>query len=193
MTDQLDSLWAVKRIGAEVDIPSRHIEVAAGDIARPALHTRTAPASRILGIPAGTQLSHSVQGELPSREFTALLDGATGCSTVSRFTHTPRHSASLQRGRTGDLASRRRPPGRPASRVKMGRCTNEASGGTSQPRYVGCCAPDVGVDQIATRPPRTLLEGVGEYGCTRGPCSWGRCRSLALRRRGPSQGWSPRG
>jgi hypothetical protein len=75
------SLTGVKRIAAEVDIPSRHVMAAADALDQPA----AAPTSRILGIPAGWQLSRSVEGTMPEREFPALLDivqEATGTSGV---------------------------------------------------------------------------------------------------------------
>jgi serine/threonine protein kinase len=64
------SLTGVKRIAAEIDIPSRHVMAAADALEHPAA-TAT---SRILGIPAGWQLSRTIEGTAPEREFPALLD-----------------------------------------------------------------------------------------------------------------------
>ncbi len=64
------SLTGVKRMAAEVDIPSRHVMAAADALEQPV----TAPTSRILGVPAGWQLSRTVQGTVPEREFPVLLD-----------------------------------------------------------------------------------------------------------------------
>jgi len=64
------SLTGVKRIAAEVDIPSRHVMAAADALDQPVAATT----SRILGVPAGWQLSRTVQGTVSEREFPALLD-----------------------------------------------------------------------------------------------------------------------
>jgi serine/threonine protein kinase len=64
------SLTGVKRIAAEVDIPSRHVMAAAEALDEPTM----VPTSRILGLPAGWQLSRTVPGTVPDREFPALLD-----------------------------------------------------------------------------------------------------------------------
>ncbi|NIM52644.1 MAG: protein kinase [Gemmatimonadales bacterium] len=63
------SLSTVKRIAAEVDIPSRHVEAAAGAVDQPVAVT-----PRVLGIPAGMQLARTVEGELPESEYPALLE-----------------------------------------------------------------------------------------------------------------------
>jgi serine/threonine protein kinase len=68
------SLSGVKRIAAEVDIPSRHVEAAARDLAQPKVSAFPPSVTRVLGIPAGTQLSRSVNGEVPATEFSALLE-----------------------------------------------------------------------------------------------------------------------
>jgi len=75
------SLTGVKRIAAEVDIPSRHVMAAVDALEEPAM----VPTSRILGLPAGWQLSRTVPGMVPEREFPALLDlvqEATGTAGV---------------------------------------------------------------------------------------------------------------
>lgn len=64
------SLTGVKRIAAEVDIPSRHVMAAAEALGQPVAR----PTTRILGIPAGWQLSRTVAGTVGEREFPALLD-----------------------------------------------------------------------------------------------------------------------
>ncbi|MDH4043834.1 MAG: serine/threonine protein kinase [Gemmatimonadota bacterium] len=64
------SLTGVKRIAAEVDIPSRHVMAAAEALEQPV----ATPTSRILGFPAGWQLARAVPGTLPEREFPVLLD-----------------------------------------------------------------------------------------------------------------------
>jgi hypothetical protein len=64
------SLTGVKRMAAEIDIPSRHVHAAANALEQAV----TVPTSRILGIPAGWQLTRTVPGILPEREFPALLD-----------------------------------------------------------------------------------------------------------------------
>ncbi len=64
------SLTGVKRMAAEIDIPSRHVEVAADAVAQPL----AVPTSRILGMPVGWQLSRTVNGVVPEREFPVLLD-----------------------------------------------------------------------------------------------------------------------
>jgi tRNA A-37 threonylcarbamoyl transferase component Bud32 len=64
------SLTGVKRMAAEVDIPSRHVRAAAEALEQPV----AGPTSRILGVPAGWQTSRVVQGMVSEREFPALLD-----------------------------------------------------------------------------------------------------------------------
>ncbi|MBE0595621.1 MAG: serine/threonine protein kinase [Gemmatimonadales bacterium] len=63
------SLTGVKRMAAEVDIPSKHVRAAANEVDRPV----EGPTSRILGIPAGWQISRTVPGVVSEREFPALL------------------------------------------------------------------------------------------------------------------------
>jgi hypothetical protein len=63
------SLTGVKQMAAEIDIPSQHVRAAAGALEQPA----QGPTSRILGVPAGWQLSRTVPGVVPEREFPALL------------------------------------------------------------------------------------------------------------------------
>ena len=64
------SLTGVKRMAAEIDIPSQHVRAAAQALDQ----SVGVPSSRILGIPAGWQLTRTVPGLLPEREFPALLD-----------------------------------------------------------------------------------------------------------------------
>jgi len=64
------SLTGVKRIAAEVDIPSRYVRAAAVALDEPAMM----PTSRILGVPAGWQLTRTIDGAVPEREFATLLD-----------------------------------------------------------------------------------------------------------------------
>lgn len=64
------SFTGVKQIAAEVDIPSRHVRAAADALEQPAVATT----SRILGVPAGSRLTRTVQGSVPEQEFSALLD-----------------------------------------------------------------------------------------------------------------------
>jgi hypothetical protein len=64
------SLTGVKRMAAEVDIPSRHVMAAADALAQPV----AAPTSRILGLPTGWQVTRTVDGMVPEQEFPMLLD-----------------------------------------------------------------------------------------------------------------------
>jgi hypothetical protein len=64
------SLTGVKRMAAEVDIPSRHVVAAVNAAEQPI----AVPTSRILGLPVGWQLSRTVDGMVPEREFPVLLD-----------------------------------------------------------------------------------------------------------------------
>ncbi len=64
------SLTGVKRIAAEVDIPSRHVMAAVDALEQPEATTT----SRILGIPVGWQVSRTVEGTVAEREFPTLLD-----------------------------------------------------------------------------------------------------------------------
>jgi serine/threonine-protein kinase len=64
------SLTGVKRMAAEVDIPSRHVMAAADALEQPVAATT----SRILGVPTGWQVSRTVAGIVPEREFPVLLD-----------------------------------------------------------------------------------------------------------------------
>lgn len=69
------SLTGVKEIGREVEIPSRHVEAAAGAVARRAEHEQdVASRPRVLGIPAGSRLTRTVPGEISPDEFGALLE-----------------------------------------------------------------------------------------------------------------------
>jgi serine/threonine protein kinase len=68
------SLTGVKRIAAEVDIPSRHVEAAARDVATPMSLAPPASVSRVFGVPAGHTFSRVVRGELPESEFAGLLE-----------------------------------------------------------------------------------------------------------------------
>ena len=63
------SLTGVKQMAAEIDIPSQHVRAAVGVLEQP----DQGPTSRILGIPAGWQLSRTVPGVVPEREFPSLL------------------------------------------------------------------------------------------------------------------------
>jgi hypothetical protein len=63
------SLTGVKDIAREVDIPTRHVEAAAGALDQPLGRT-----PRILGMPAGVQIGRSVAGEVPPAEHAALLE-----------------------------------------------------------------------------------------------------------------------
>lgn len=63
------SLTGVKELAAEVDIPTRHVRAAAEVLDEP-----VTPARRVLGIPAGTNLSRRVDGEVPESEFPVLLE-----------------------------------------------------------------------------------------------------------------------
>ncbi|MDH3291301.1 MAG: serine/threonine protein kinase [Gemmatimonadota bacterium] len=64
------SLTGIKRMAAEVDIPSRHVMAAADALEQPVAATT----SRILGVPTGWQVSRTVAGVVPEREFPVLLD-----------------------------------------------------------------------------------------------------------------------
>jgi serine/threonine-protein kinase len=64
------SLTGVKQMAAEVDIPSRHVMAAADALEQPV----AGATSRILGMPAGWQLSRTAPGMVPEREFPVLLD-----------------------------------------------------------------------------------------------------------------------
>jgi serine/threonine protein kinase len=64
------SLTGVKRIAEEVGIPSRHVMAAADALEQPV----SEPSSRIFGIPVGWQISRTINGSVPQREFPALLD-----------------------------------------------------------------------------------------------------------------------
>ncbi|MDH5234860.1 MAG: protein kinase [Gemmatimonadota bacterium] len=68
------SLTGVRRIAAEVDIPTRHVMAAAAALDQPVMAPVAAPTSRILGLPAGWQVSRSVDFAVSDREFPALLD-----------------------------------------------------------------------------------------------------------------------
>jgi serine/threonine protein kinase len=63
------SLTGVRDIAREVDIPTRHVELAAS-----ALDQSMGRTPRILGIPAGTQIGRTVAGEVPETEYAALLE-----------------------------------------------------------------------------------------------------------------------
>jgi hypothetical protein len=62
------SLTGVKRIADEVGIPSRHVEAAAGALDQPVGRT-----PRVLGLPAGVQLTRTVAGSVHEAEFPMLL------------------------------------------------------------------------------------------------------------------------
>jgi hypothetical protein len=63
------SLTGVKHIAREVDIPTRHVEAAAG-----ALDQHLGRTPRILGMPAGVQIGRTVAGEIYEAEHAALLE-----------------------------------------------------------------------------------------------------------------------
>ncbi len=63
------SLTGVKDIARQVDIPTRHVEAAAGALEQTAGRT-----PRILGLPAGAQLARTVAGEVAVAEHAALLE-----------------------------------------------------------------------------------------------------------------------
>jgi serine/threonine protein kinase len=68
--DDAMSIGGVRRLAAEVDIPTKYVREAARTLDRP----RERRGSRIFGIPASYELQEVVPGEIPQQEYGALLD-----------------------------------------------------------------------------------------------------------------------
>jgi tRNA A-37 threonylcarbamoyl transferase component Bud32 len=63
------SIGGIQEIAADVDIPARHVEAAAG-----ALEVPLPPRRRVLGIPVTMSVADTGKGEIPQREFQVLLE-----------------------------------------------------------------------------------------------------------------------
>ncbi len=64
------SVGGVRRLAAEVDIPTKYVGEAACALDRP----QERAGSRIFGIPASFELQQTVPGEVPQQEYGVLLD-----------------------------------------------------------------------------------------------------------------------
>ena len=63
------SIGGVRRLAAEVDIPTKYVREAAGALDRP-----RAPGARVLGVPVIYRVEQTLEGEVPPPEYGGLLD-----------------------------------------------------------------------------------------------------------------------
>jgi tRNA A-37 threonylcarbamoyl transferase component Bud32 len=68
--DDAVSMGGVRRLAAEVDIPTKYVREAARALDRPRQRAR----ARLFGIPASYELEQTVAGEVPPEEYGAILD-----------------------------------------------------------------------------------------------------------------------